>query len=214
MAKNKIYLGINSVTNPLELCLVDAGGEVIDSVSWESLQNESETLLKNINQLLSLNEFTSDDLVGVVVVSGPGSFVALRLGVVIANAFAQNVEGVRLFAINSFEFLSFESKIEEVERVILFAGGQEVYVYNPLNKEFSIEAVGSELEAKLKGMSLIVEAKNFEVSKDVNVVQKKKLEYVVSSLIKSGRIEDYLVENLPLAPNYVKEPSITINTPK
>jgi tRNA threonylcarbamoyl adenosine modification protein YeaZ len=211
MGKNKIYLGINSVTNPLELCLVDRGGEVIDSVSWESLQNESETLLKNINQLLSQNEFTSDDLAGVVVISGPGSFVALRLGVVIANAFAQNIEGVKLYAINSFEFLSFEL---EVDRVILFAGGKEVYVYNPLDKAFGIEVVDSELEAKTMGMRLVVEAKNFEVSNDVNVVQKQKLEYVVSSLIKSGRINDYLVDNLPLAPNYVKEPSITINPPK
>ncbi len=72
---------------------------VLDTFSWDSYQNLSEKLLLNIEEILKKNKLNTNDLDGIIVYLGPGSYTGLRIGVTTANAMAYSlsapVAGVR-----------------------------------------------------------------------------------------------------------------------
>lgn len=70
-----------------EIGLYDEGGQV-DYDIWQAHRQLAETLHGRIDQLLTRNSLTLQDLTGIVCYSGPGSFTGLRIGLTVANAFA------------------------------------------------------------------------------------------------------------------------------
>ena len=61
-------------------------GEKIDYYSWEAHRLLAETLNIKIRELLVRNSKDINDLNGLVVFTGPGSFTGLRIGLSVANA--------------------------------------------------------------------------------------------------------------------------------
>lgn len=60
----------------------------VDHVSWHGHKQLSDTLLRKIYDLLEANDQTQEQLTGVVVFRGPGSFTGLRIGITVANTLA------------------------------------------------------------------------------------------------------------------------------
>lgn len=88
-----MILALKAASMECELSLVDKSGEQIDFELWQSGRKLSEGLLSNIEALLKHNNLSFDELSGIVVYEGPGSFTSLRIGLIVANtvAYAQQI---------------------------------------------------------------------------------------------------------------------------
>lgn len=75
------YIGVHSID-----------GALIDSLAWQAHRELSDTIFLKIEELLNRTGITYQDLTGVVVFKGPGSFTGLRIGVVVANSLSQALE--------------------------------------------------------------------------------------------------------------------------
>ncbi len=60
--------------------------------TWEAHRQLAETIHIHIRTLLSSQSTELNDLEGIVVFKGPGSFTGLRIGVSVANALAESLQ--------------------------------------------------------------------------------------------------------------------------
>lgn len=63
--------------------------EQVEYKTWEAHRILAETIHNEINTLL--NESKLEDIEGIVIYKGPGSFTGLRIGISVANAFAESL---------------------------------------------------------------------------------------------------------------------------
>jgi tRNA threonylcarbamoyladenosine biosynthesis protein TsaB len=64
----------------------------IDYETWLAHRELAETIHLKIDELLKKNQKTLENLGGIVVYQGPGSFTGLRIGISVANALADGLE--------------------------------------------------------------------------------------------------------------------------
>lgn len=205
-----MLLAINTVTDKVELNLWDLESKsLINSMIWEKDQNESEKILPNIVTILNQKNLNLADLKQILVINGPGSFVSLRLGVLIANTLAKNLKDIELFSLNTFEYLS----LAESDLVILDAGGTDLYIYNCNLKNFEIISLNQALEKikNFKNQTILIESKFKEKFKIEKIKEKLSLEQALKQLIRKGYLKDFKITNPPLEVNYVKNPSIQMD---
>lgn len=88
-----MILALKTDSSTAELYMLDAEGSQISQDVWEAGHQLSVQLLSKIEKLLHDNKTTWQDLSGIVVYSGPGSYTGLRIGITVANtiAYAQKV---------------------------------------------------------------------------------------------------------------------------
>ena len=67
-------------------------GEIIDIRKNITKLKFSQTLLSEINLSLRRNRVSFEDLKGIIVVQGPGSFTGLRVGISVANSLGHGLE--------------------------------------------------------------------------------------------------------------------------
>lgn len=82
-----ISLFLNTASNCLSIALVK-DNSVLDEVYLKLDKDLSRYTLSNIDEIISKNDLTADDIDEIVCVRGPGSFTGLRVGVTIAKTFA------------------------------------------------------------------------------------------------------------------------------
>lgn len=70
----------------------NAKSEPTLALEWESGRTLSEDLLGRLKALLEDSAKTFQDLTGIVIYSGPGSFTSLRIGHTVANALATSLK--------------------------------------------------------------------------------------------------------------------------
>src|SRR3989344_3101329 len=63
-----------------------------DELKWQAHRELAETIHKQINKLLVLQGLSLQQIEGLVVFAGPGSFTGLRIGLSVANALAYALE--------------------------------------------------------------------------------------------------------------------------
>lgn len=161
-------------------------GNLIHLESWKADRQESRKLTPKIAEIIKNLGKTKEDITSVYVVTGPGSFTAVRIGFIVAKAFASSL-GCELYSCNSFEFLSYIYK-DKYDFVELKAGGGKVYNINIKNASYVIEEPQNKL--KVSDLNLKDDFKN-SWSEVINKME--------------------LCEDIEsLEPNYVKEPNITI----
>lgn len=66
--------------------------EKLSNINWNADRKLAKDLLTNINNLLLKNKLTLNDLTGLAVYKGPGSYTGLRIGVTTMNTFADSLE--------------------------------------------------------------------------------------------------------------------------
>ena len=57
--------------------------------SWEAGRTLAHDLLRHIDELLASRGKTRDELTGIGIVKGPGSFTGLRIGITVTNTLAE-----------------------------------------------------------------------------------------------------------------------------
>ena len=82
-----MILGIATTGSTTELWLMPNGGHI----EWESGRKLADELLGRINALCHDQKQTINDLSGIIILSGPGSFTSLRIGHTVANALADSL---------------------------------------------------------------------------------------------------------------------------
>ncbi len=79
-------------------------GKVVDKISYEAWQRQSEMMVTEVDNILKRNNLTNKDLDGVVVGVGPGSYTGVRIGVTIAKTIAYALK-IKLYAKSSLSLL-------------------------------------------------------------------------------------------------------------
>lgn len=88
-----MILALKAASMECEISLIDVAGKSVDKELWQSGRELSDGLMSNIEALLKRNKVSFDNLSGIVVYEGPGSFTSLRIGLMVANtiAYAQQI---------------------------------------------------------------------------------------------------------------------------
>lgn len=81
-----MILGLRTDKPEAELYLMRADGTVVEEYRWMAHRALSVTILSEIEDLLNRNNTSREDLTGIVVYQGPGSFTGLRIGIAVANS--------------------------------------------------------------------------------------------------------------------------------
>lgn len=79
-------------------------GKVIDYTSYEAWQCQSEYMIQEIDKLLTKHNLSKDDLGGVIVNIGPGSYTGIRISLTIAKVTCLAL-GIPLYALSSLRAL-------------------------------------------------------------------------------------------------------------
>ena len=79
-------------------------GKVVDKISYEAWQRQSEMMVTEVDNILKRNNVDKSELDGVVVGIGPGSYTGVRIGVTIAKTIAYALH-IKLYAKSSLSLL-------------------------------------------------------------------------------------------------------------
>ena len=82
-----MILAIKTNQPQTTLALID-GAQTVEQYDWPADRQLAATLLTEIKALLHRHKLDWDDLSGLIVHRGPGSFTGLRIGVTVANTIA------------------------------------------------------------------------------------------------------------------------------
>ena len=85
------------------------GNELIDYVSYEAWQSQSEYMTDEIDKLLSEHHLTRHDFKDVIVTIGPGSYTGLRIALTIAKVMALALN-IPLYTLSSLHVLKCDDK--------------------------------------------------------------------------------------------------------
>lgn len=83
-----MFLYQDTSNDEAKIKLFNKNGSVVDQIIWRSQKNQSEELLKKIDDLLLKNSLSKSELSAIIVNQGPGSYTGLRVGLSTANAIA------------------------------------------------------------------------------------------------------------------------------
>ena len=172
-------------------------GKLFDSVCYEAWQRQSEMMVTEIDNILKRNKLTRNDLDGVVVGIGPGSYTGVRIGVTIGKTIAYALK-IKLYAKSSLSLL----KHREFPTICVFnarSGRSYFGVYEgdkTLLKDCVIE--------NEKVLEYIKEHPHYLVNGETHQLGLESGEYnILENLSKFNKTEE--VDPFKLKPVYLKE---------
>lgn len=212
-----IVLGINSATTVTEIALIK-NQKVLAEKSWISNKDEAEKIPPAIRGILKKSGLNYKDIGMLFVVSGPGSFTGLRVGVTIGNALGFGLN-VPMKSCTTFDLL--QAKIAQSAKnkivIIISAGGGQVAVMKKGLKAPKI-ILRDELSAWLnqeKGLQYaLLDFKKEQQTEIQKILKSAKLKLLPKNAEKSfGKAIIDLVKKSPkhktIKPNYLQKPNIT-----
>lgn len=94
-----MYLYINTSKKETSVSLLGESLDIVGEALKDGEKNQSENLLKLIDEVFKKKKLKKSEIWGIFVVEGPGSYTGLRVGIATANALAHalsiNVLGVK-----------------------------------------------------------------------------------------------------------------------
>ena len=127
-----MILAIRTDQPEAEVCIVK-DEDVKSCQKWEAHRTLSDTLLKRIQDGLDEAKASFNDLTGVVVFKGPGSFTGLRIGITVANtiAYSQSIPVVSTEGDNWLQDGINRLNNSEDEQVALPEYGRDAHITKP-----------------------------------------------------------------------------------
>ncbi|MCR5506025.1 MAG: tRNA (adenosine(37)-N6)-threonylcarbamoyltransferase complex dimerization subunit type 1 TsaB [Bacilli bacterium] len=94
---------LDSSNTSMSVGLID-DKHIIASTSYEAWQRQSEVMIPELNKLLDDNGFTKDDIEGVIVAIGPGSYTGVRIAITIAKTMSVALN-IPIYPVSSLQVL-------------------------------------------------------------------------------------------------------------
>ncbi|MBO4540634.1 MAG: tRNA (adenosine(37)-N6)-threonylcarbamoyltransferase complex dimerization subunit type 1 TsaB, partial [Bacilli bacterium] len=105
----KYALLLDSSGSALSVGLALQDGSLLDGVSYEANQRQSEFMVEEIDKILKKHSLTREDLSAIVTSKGPGSYTGVRISLTIAKTISFALS-IPLFLVSSLEMLKDEEK--------------------------------------------------------------------------------------------------------
>lgn len=236
-----LILGIDSSTEIAAIALLD-NKNIIGEINLALYRKHSERLLPNIAHLFQESNYTINDIDGIAVTIGPGSFTGLRIALSTVKGFAQALQ-IPVVGLSTLEVLAYNYKeVEGLLVPIIDARRERVYtaLYDNYLKEdnFSNKKIWNdttmsleELTAELKLINSINDKTVYfsgnGVDKYRNLINNMDLNTrfacpsfnkprgAVVAEIGKNYFEAGISHNIAeLTPNYLKKPQAEINFEK
>jgi tRNA A37 threonylcarbamoyladenosine modification protein TsaB len=99
-----MILALRSDKPEAELYLFDDGKKVAE-IKWEAHRELADTLLSKIKEILVNNNIADNEIAGIIMHTGEGSFTGLRIGTTVANAMSYSL-GVPIVATEGDNWIS------------------------------------------------------------------------------------------------------------
>ena len=99
----KYYLLLDSSNTSLTVALGNKDS-LIDEISYEAWQTQSEHMIPEINNLLDKHSVSRNDIIGVMVSIGPGSYTGVRIALTIAKVIALALK-VNVYPVSALQIL-------------------------------------------------------------------------------------------------------------
>lgn len=124
-----MYLAIET-SSAISSVGLEKNGKIIGEVTTEAGLTHSVQLMPNIEYLLTMTKTKPEDIKGIVVSIGPGSFTGLRIGLGTAKALAYAWK-IPLVGIKTTEALAYNAMLED-KLICVFIDAQKKNVYEAL----------------------------------------------------------------------------------
>jgi len=146
-----VILAINTSTPQFSLALVDEGGALLAEWTLSPRTKDFRHFMTALDHLLQVSGVALEEIRGLAVAKGPGSFTGLRVGLAAAKGFCEGL-GVPIVALSSLEVLAsqcpgvsipicpvIDSRKEEVFAALYaWSGGQDLV---PLEPEICLKII-------------------------------------------------------------------------
>jgi tRNA threonylcarbamoyl adenosine modification protein YeaZ len=142
MSSRELLLLLDTATRHPVVGVAESDGGLISERSWLSEHRHGEELLQRIDEVLAAAHANKNDIGGLVVGIGPGSFTGLRIGLATAKTIAYS-RGVPVVGVSTTQALALAANAEEGGHgdfaVTLPAGAKDRYVHrlNVVNQSVS-----------------------------------------------------------------------------
>jgi len=103
-----IYVLLDSSSSYLTVGIADEN-KVIDFVSYEAWQTQSEHMIPELEKLLENHDLNKDDIGGVIFSNGPGSYTGVRISLTVAKVIATALN-VKVYPVSSLRVLKCGNK--------------------------------------------------------------------------------------------------------
>ena len=186
-------LAIDTATQVSSVAVLKEG-RLLAELTMQGKLTHSETLLPHIEQVLKMAAVAKEELTGIAVSNGPGSFTGLRIGLAAAKAMSY-VLGIPLVGVSTLQALAYQLPAPGV-RVMCLLDAQKgnAYVESYRWKNNSLQVVDSVQVAKITDIVAACANMNEQVILLGDVVQKKV----------AGKLE--LPANVSVAPPHIVMP--------
>ena len=186
-------LAIDTATQVSSVAVLKEG-RLLAELTMQGKLTHSETLLPHIEQVLKMAAVTKEELTGIAVSNGPGSFTGLRIGLAAAKAMSY-VLGIPLVGVSTLQALAYQLPAPGV-RVMCLLDAQKgnAYVESYRWENNSLQVVDSVQVAKITDIVAACANMNEQVILLGDAVQKKV----------AGKLE--LPANVSVAPPHIVMP--------
>lgn len=214
-----MLLAIDSSTQTVGIALFD-GSQVIGEVIWQSKGHHTVELSPAIDELIKKVGITFDQLKGLAVAAGPGSFTSLRIGFAIVKGLALALH-IPAVAIPTLDILVAAQPLRDIPMIALLQVGRNRYAIGKYNHHVKGWMPDGEIvikkidEISEMGTSptllcgelltddrhfLLKNNKNFIIASPVQSLRRPSyLAYLAWKKIKTGKLEDVRF----LSPTYI-----------
>ena len=190
---------LDSANRDLSVGLVK-DGTIIDRISYQAWQSQSELMVKEIDTILKRNAVDAKNLSEVVVTIGPGSYTGIRIALTIAKTLAYSLN-IKIFAISSL-IAQKAANLKTISVINARSNRSYVAIYDEVGKVLVEEKVwpNEELFEWINGNS------DFVVSGDATYLGLEAHPSDVLSGMLKARLNTLPVDNvLTVKPVYLKD---------
>jgi len=128
-----VLLAIDTSTAWISLALYD-GTYVLSEVTWQSQQHHTVELAPAIEGFFQRSSINCDDLTGLAVAIGPGSFTSLRIGVAVTKGFSLALH-IPVVGVASLDVIARAQPLDDKPMVAVLYAGRTRLAYVPYKVE-------------------------------------------------------------------------------